>query len=76
MKKILEFYKKGNSDGLSIDIRDLSNKTIDKLLERKIDLVIWTLNSMGRLKELSKKNIRAIITDEVKDFADFLKKKN
>ena len=76
MKKILEFYKKGNSDGLSIDIRDLSNKTIDKLLEKKIDLIIWTLNSMGRLKELSKKNIRAIITDEVKDFADFLKKKN
>ena len=76
IKKILEFYKKGNSDGLSIDIRDLSNKTIDKLLEKKIDLIIWTLNSMGRLKELSKKNIRAIITDEVKDFADFLKKKN
>ena len=76
IKKVLEFYKKGNSDGLSIDIRDLSNKTIDKLLEKKIDLIIWTLNSMGRLKELSKKNIRAIITDEVKDFADFLKKKN
>ena len=76
IKKILEFYKKGNSDGLSIDIRDLSNKTIDKLLEKKIDLIIWTLNSMGRLKELSKKNIQAIITDEVKDFADFLKKKN
>ena len=76
IKKILEFYKKGNSDGLSIDIRDLSNKTIDKLLEKKIDLIIWTLNSMGRLKELSKKNIRAIITDEVKDFADFLKRKS
>ena len=75
IKKILEFYKKGNSDGLSIDIRDLSNKTIDKLLEKKIDLIIWTLNSMGRLKELSKKNIRGIITDEVKDFADFLKRK-
>ena len=75
IKKILEFYKKGNSDGLSIDIRDLSNKTIDKLLEKKIDLIIWTLNSMERLKELSKKNIRAIITDEVKDFADFLKRK-
>jgi len=34
------------------------------------------LNSMERLRELSKKNIRAIITDEVKDFADFLKKKS
>ena len=76
IKKILEFYKNGNSDGLSIDIRDLSNKTIDKLLEKKIDLIIWTLNSMERLKELSKKNIRAIITDEVKDFADFLKRKS
>ena len=76
IKKILEFYKKGNSDGLSIDIRDLSNKTIDKLLEKKIDLIIWTLNSVGRLKELSKKNIGAIITDEVKDFADFLKRKS
>lgn len=76
IKKILEFYKKGNSDGLSIDIRDLSNKTIDKLLEKKIDLIIWTLNSMGRFKELSKKNVRAIITDEVKDFADFLKRKS
>ena len=76
IKKILEFYKKGNSDGLSIDVRDLSNKTIDKLLEKKIDLIIWTLNSMERLRELSKKNIRAIITDEVKDFADFLKKKS
>ena len=75
IKKILEFYKNGNSDGLSIDIRDLSNKTIDKLLEKKIDLIIWTLNSMERLKELSKKNIRAIITDEVRDFADFLKRK-
>ena len=73
IKKILEFYKNGNSDGLSIDIRDLSNKTIDKLLEKKIDLIIWTLNSMERLKELSKKNIQAIITDEVKDFADFLR---
>ena len=76
IKKVLEFYKKGNSDGLSIDIRDLSNKTIDKLLEKKIDLIIWTLNSMGRFKELSKKNVRAIITDEVKDFADFLKRKS
>jgi glycerophosphoryl diester phosphodiesterase len=76
IKKILEFYKKGNSDGLSIDIRNLSNKTIDKLLEKKIDLIIWTLNSVGRLKELSKKNIGAIITDEVKDFADFLKRKS
>jgi len=76
IKKILEFYKKGNSDGLSIDVRDLSNKTIDKLLEKKIDLIIWTLNSMERLRELSKKNIRAIITDEVKDFADFLKRKS
>jgi len=76
IKKILEFYKKGNSDGLSIDIRNLSNKTIDKLLEKKIDLIIWTLNSMGRFKELSKKNVRAIITDEVKDFADFLKRKS
>ena len=76
IKKVLEFYKKGNSDGLSIDIRDLSNKTIDKLLEKKIDLIIWTLNSVGRLKELSKKNIGAIITDEVKDFADFLKRKS
>lgn len=76
IKKILEFYKKGNSDGLSIDIRDLSNKTIDKLLEKKIDLIIWTLNSVGRFKELSKKNVRAIITDEVKDFADFLKRKS
>ena len=66
----------GNSDGLSIDVRDLSNKTIDKLLEKKIDLIIWTLNSMERLRELSKKNIRAIITDEVKDFADFLKRKS
>ena len=75
IKKILEFYKNGNSDGLSIDIRGLSNKTIDKILEKKIDLIIWTLNSMERLKELSKKNIRAIITDEVKDFADFLKRK-
>ena len=75
IKKILEFYKNGNSDGLSIDIRGLSNKTIDKILEKKIDLIIWTLNSMQRLKELSKKNIRAIITDEVKDFADFLKRK-
>ena len=75
IKKILEFYTKGNSDGLSIDIRGLSNKTIDKILEKKIDLIIWTLNSMERLKELSKKNIRAIITDEVKDFADFLKRK-
>ena len=75
IKKILEFYKNGNSDGLSIDIRGLSNKTIDKILENKIDLIIWTLNSMERLKELSKKNIRAIITDEVKDFADFLKRK-
>ena len=75
IKKILEFYKNGNSDGLSIDIRALSNKTIDKILEKKIDLIIWTLNSMERLKELSKKNIRAIITDEVKDFADFLKRK-
>ena len=73
IKKILEFYKNGNSDGLSIDIRGLSNKTIDKILEKKIDLIIWTLNSMERLKELSKKNIRAIITDEVKDFADFLR---
>jgi glycerophosphoryl diester phosphodiesterase len=76
IKKVLEFYKKGNSDGLSIDIRNLSNKTIDKLLEKKIDLIIWTLNSMGRFKELSKKNVRAIITDEVKDFADFLKRKS
>ena len=76
IKKILEFYKNGNSDGLSIDIRGLSNKTIDKILEKKIDLIIWTLNSMERLKELSKKNIRAIITDEVKDFADFLKRKS
>ena len=76
IKKILEFYKKGNSDGLSIDIRNLSNKTIDKLLEKKIDLIIWTLNSMERFKELSKKNVRAIITDEVKDFADFLKRKS
>ena len=76
IKKILEFYKNGNSDGLSIDIRGLSNKTIDKILEKKIDLIIWTLNSMERLRELSKKNIRAIITDEVKDFADFLKKKS
>ena len=75
IKKILEFYKNGNSDGLSIDIRGLSNKTIDKILEKKIDLIIWTLNSMERLKELSKKNIRAIITDEVRDFADFLKRK-
>ena len=75
IKKILEFYKNGNSYGLSIDIRGLSNKTIDKILEKKIDLIIWTLNSMERLKELSKKNIRAIITDEVKDFADFLKRK-
>ena len=75
IKKILEFYKNGNSDGLSIDIRGLSNKTIDKILEKKIDLIIWTLNSLERLKELSKKNIRAIITDEVKDFADFLKRK-
>ena len=75
IKKILEFYKNGNSDGLSIDIRGLSNKTIDKILEKKIDLIIWTLNSMERLKELSKKNIRAIITDEVKDFTDFLKRK-
>ena len=75
IKKILEFYKKSGSDGLSIDIRGLSNKTIDKILEKKIDLIIWTLNSMERLKELSKKNIRAIITDEVKDFADFLKRK-
>ena len=75
IKKILEFYKNGNSDGLSIDIRGLSNKTIDKILEKKIDLIIWTLNSMERLKELSKKNIRAIITDEVKDIADFLKRK-
>ena len=75
IKKILEFYKKGNSDGLSIDVTDLSNKTIDKLLEKKIDLIIWTLNSIRRLRELSKKNIRAIITDEVKDFADFLKRK-
>ena len=75
IKKILEFYKNGNSDGLSIDIRGLSNKTIHKILEKKIDLIIWTLNSMERLKELSKKNIRAIITDEVKDFADFLKRK-
>ena len=75
IKKILEFYKNGNWDGLSIDIRGLSNKTIDKILEKKIDLIIWTLNSMERLKELSKKNIRAIITDEVKDFADFLKRK-
>ena len=75
IKKILELYKKSNSDGLSIDIRGLSNKTIDKILEKKIDLIIWTLNSMERLKELSKKNIRAIITDEVKDFADFLKRK-
>ena len=73
---ILEFYKKGNSDGLSIDIRGLSNKTIDKILEKKIDLIIWTLNSMERLKELSKKNIQAIITDEVKEFADFLRRKN
>ena len=32
IKKILEFYKNGNSDGLSIDIRGLSNKTIDKIL--------------------------------------------
>ena len=76
IKKILEFYKNGNSDGLSIDIRGLSNKTIDKILEKKIDLIIWPLNSMERLKELSKKNIRAIITDEVKDFADFLKRKS
>ena len=76
IKKILEFYKNGNSDGLSIDIRGLSNKTIDKILEKKIDLIIWTLNSMEILKELSKKNIRAIITDEVKDFADFLKRKS
>ena len=75
IKKILEFYKNGNSDGLSIDIRGLSNKTIDKILEKKIDLIIWTLNSMERLKELSKKNIQAIITDEVKEFADFLKRK-
>ena len=75
IRKILEFYKNGNSDGLSIDIRGLSNKTIDKILEKKIDLIIWTLNSMERLKELSKKNIRAIITDEVKEFADFLKRK-
>jgi glycerophosphoryl diester phosphodiesterase len=75
IKKILEFYKKGNSDGLSIDVTDLSNKTIDRLLEKKIDLIIWTLNSIRRLRELSKKNIRAIITDEVKDFADFLKRK-
>ena len=75
IKKILEFYKNGNSDGLSIDIRGLSNKTIDKILEKKIDLIIWTLNSMERLKELSKKNIRAIITDEVRDFADFFKRK-
>ncbi len=73
IKKVLEFYKKGNSDGLSLDIRDLSNKTIDKLLETKIDLIIWTLNSMDRLRKLSKKNIRAVITDEVKDFAEFLK---
>ena len=76
IKKILEFYKNGNSDGLSIDIRGLSNKTIDKILEKKIDLIIWTLNSMRRLRELSKKNIRAIITDEVKDFADFLERKS
>jgi glycerophosphoryl diester phosphodiesterase len=75
IKKILEFYRNGNSDGLSIDIRGLSNKTIDKILEKKIDLIIWTLNSIRRLRELSKKNIRAIITDEVKDFADFLKRK-
>ena len=73
IKKVLEFYKKSNSDGLSLDIRDLSNKTIDKLLETKIDLIIWTLNSMDRLRKLSKKNIRAVITDEVKDFAEFLK---
>jgi glycerophosphoryl diester phosphodiesterase len=76
IKKILEFYKKGNSDGLSIDVTDLSNKTIDRLLEKKIDLIIWTLNSIRRLRELSKKNIRAIITDEVRDFADFLKRKS
>ena len=76
IKKILEFYKKGSSDGLSIDIRGLSNKTIDKLLEKKIDLIIWTLNSMERLKELNKKNIQAIITDEVKEFADFLRRNN
>ena len=75
IKKVLEFYKKGNSDGLSLDVRDLSNKTIDKLLETKIDLIIWTLNSMHRLRELSKKNIRAVITDEVKDFAEFLKRR-
>ena len=43
IKKILEFYKNGNSDGLSIDIRGLSNKTIDKILEKKIDLIICCL---------------------------------
>ena len=79
-KIIGKFFKiKKNRKDITIVSKihgDLSNKTIDKLLEKKIDLIIWTLNSMERLKELSKKNIQAIITDEVKEFADFLKRKN
>ena len=43
---------------------------------KKLKDLIYKPKKMERLKELSKKNIRAIITDEVKDFADFLKRKS